>query len=205
MAGCTEGPTQFKGYPQCPWWAHADDMLTHQRDDDGGETFVFEVMGQPAHGARTGGSHRGENDRVDSKRQHRTTEFARLVFEFFRAGGAHERIMRVGGFTDNGLLLQFAQAIARQHDVQVLLETGAIKIGRHVTAQDIAIVYRRSNGAITGFTGEHGAFTAHDKSGRRHDCNMPLRCGYRCGRCRIRIVRAIQTRDKAAFRFRDVG
>ena len=80
MAGCTEGSTQFKGYPQCTWWSHADDMLTHQRYDDGGETFVFQVMGQPAHGARTGGSHRGENDRVDSKRQHRTTEFARLVF-----------------------------------------------------------------------------------------------------------------------------
>ena len=95
------------------------DVFTHQCDDDGSETFIFEEMGQPAHGARAGGSHRRENYRIDSKGEHRPAQFSGLVFELCHGGGAHERVVSVGSPGYAGIALEFMQSCSRQHDIDI--------------------------------------------------------------------------------------
>ena len=104
------------------------DVLTHQGDDDGSETFIFEEMGQPAHGARAGGSHRSKNDRIDAKGEHRPTQFAGLVFELSHGSGAHERVVDVGSPGYGPITLEFPQPRSWQHDIDVLLEASAIEV-----------------------------------------------------------------------------
>jgi len=104
------------------------DVFTHQCDDDGSETFILEEMGQPAHGARAGGSHRCENHRIDPKREHRLTQFPGLVFELCHGGGSHERVVGVGSPGYAAITFEFMQSCSWQHDIDVLLEAGAIEV-----------------------------------------------------------------------------
>jgi len=104
------------------------DVLTHQGDDDGSETFIFEEMGQPAHGARAGGSHRCENYRIDPKGEHRPTQFSGLVFELCHRSGAHERVVGIGSPGYGAITLELPQSCSRQHDIDILLEASAIEV-----------------------------------------------------------------------------
>ena len=104
------------------------DVLTHQGDDDGSETFILEEMGQPAHGARAGGSHRCENYRIDTEREHRPTQFSCLVFELSYHGGTHEGVVSAGGPGYAAITLEFMQSCSWQHDIDILLEASAIEV-----------------------------------------------------------------------------
>jgi hypothetical protein len=184
---------------------HEFDVLAHQGDDDGSETFIFEEMGQPAHGARTGGSHRCENYRIDAKREHRPTQFTGLVLEHSHRGGAHERIVSVGSPGYAPITLEFPQPCSRQHDIDILLEAAAIEIRRDMAAEYIAIPDAGRKRAVSGIVWRQWPFTADNQAGRRHDGDVALVCSGRCSEWCLWETRAVEISNGAALWFRYIG
>ena len=58
--------------------------------------FVFKIMGQPAHGARTIWSYRREQDGVNLVLSQHPGQSPRAAFELFRVGRAHKGVVKFG-------------------------------------------------------------------------------------------------------------
>jgi hypothetical protein len=64
VAWYAERPSEFEGHPQGARWLDLGRMFPYQADLGRGQPVSFEIMRQPANGARTGGSDRHEQDGV---------------------------------------------------------------------------------------------------------------------------------------------
>src|SRR5262249_58546038 len=57
---CPQRSSQFEGDPEGAWWGNLDRMFSYQADLCRGQTVPFEIIREPADGARAGGSDRDE-------------------------------------------------------------------------------------------------------------------------------------------------
>src|SRR5919197_4786794 len=94
-------------------------------------------MRQPAYSARAGRSDGHEEGRVDLVMEEEARERMRRRFHMCGVCGSHERIVERCDAGNNALLCQGTEPVERKDDIPVVLEAGAVKVGRDMAHDQV--------------------------------------------------------------------
>ena len=107
-------------------------MQINQADLGGAESFLFEVMGQPANGARACRLNRHQDRRVHALTFHQAGDLAGSAFVLPRRHASEDGVMVIGHRADESLISQLMQALQGEANVEVLLKPRTVKVDRVV-------------------------------------------------------------------------
>ena len=149
-------------------------MQINQADLGGAESFLFEVMGQPANGARACRSNRHQDRRVHALTFHQAGDLAGSAFVLPRRHASEDGVMVIGHRADESLISQLMQALQGEANVEVLLKPRTVKVDRVVGHDNVFRSGIARNDSVAGFPSGKNLIVAFLQRSGRQDGNPAL-------------------------------
>lgn len=124
--------THLEGHPQCPRRFDGFRVRPYEADAGGRHAVFFYVVAKNADGARAARSDGQKQGGIDPVFLEKARDFCRTHLKLLGLMGGADRVMKIGQAADDAFFLHLAQAVEREHDVPVPLETAAVEAGREM-------------------------------------------------------------------------